>query len=96
MPWRTRRSATGARFRDELLWQEYARHLYARVGAASGAALRREQPIPGEPVGGRAVAGADALRRAHGGRTARRRLAGQPDQDVAGLPMERARRCGLA
>jgi len=28
------------KFRDELLWQEYARHLYARVGARTGAALR--------------------------------------------------------
>lgn len=42
------------RFRDELLWQEYSRHLYARVGRASGAPLRREQPTPtagwtGEP-----------------------------------------------
>ena len=32
------------RYRDELLWQEYARHLYARVGEASGSALRNEQP----------------------------------------------------
>ena len=31
-----------AKFRDELLWQEYARHLYARVGAATGRALRHE------------------------------------------------------
>ena len=30
------------KFRDELLWQEYARHLYARVGAASGESLRFE------------------------------------------------------
>jgi deoxyribodipyrimidine photo-lyase len=28
------------KFRDELLWQEYARHLYARVGAVSGESLR--------------------------------------------------------
>ncbi|WP_375498557.1 FAD-binding domain-containing protein [uncultured Jatrophihabitans sp.] len=35
------------RYRDELLWQEYARHLYARVGAANGSALRREQPRSG-------------------------------------------------
>ena len=28
------------KFRDELLWQEYARHLYARVGTASRASLR--------------------------------------------------------
>jgi deoxyribodipyrimidine photo-lyase len=32
------------RFRDELLWQEYARHLYARLGPATGRPLRREQP----------------------------------------------------
>ncbi len=32
------------RYRDELLWQEYARHLYARVGRAHGEALRYEQP----------------------------------------------------
>jgi len=29
-----------AKFRDELAWQEYARHLYARMGAATGASLR--------------------------------------------------------
>lgn len=28
------------RFRDELLWQEYARHLYARVGPANAQPLR--------------------------------------------------------
>lgn len=28
------------RFRDELLWQEYARHLYARLGRVTGNALR--------------------------------------------------------
>ena len=36
------------RYRDELLWQEYARHLYARTGPALGHALRREQPRPGD------------------------------------------------
>ena len=30
------------RFRDELLWQEYARHWYARHGARSGRGIRRE------------------------------------------------------
>ena len=30
------------RYRDELLWQEYARHLYARVGSATRHGLRRE------------------------------------------------------
>lgn len=29
-----------AKFRDELLWQEYARHLYARVGKSSAQPLR--------------------------------------------------------
>jgi deoxyribodipyrimidine photo-lyase len=29
------------KFRDELLWQEYARHWYARLGARTGRALRR-------------------------------------------------------
>ncbi|MDJ0849960.1 MAG: FAD-binding domain-containing protein [Myxococcota bacterium] len=38
------------RFRDELLWQEYARHLYARLGERTREALRAESP-PGE--GGR-------------------------------------------
>lgn len=28
------------KFRDELLWQEYARHLYARCGTATGRSLR--------------------------------------------------------
>lgn len=37
------------RYRDELLWQEYARHLYARVGAANGQALTRAQPTPARP-----------------------------------------------
>lgn len=32
------------KYRDELLWQEFARHLYARVGQASGQALTRAQP----------------------------------------------------
>ncbi|GAA3705257.1 hypothetical protein GCM10022204_23400 [Microlunatus aurantiacus] len=35
------------KFRDELLWQEYARHLYARVGRAIRRPLRRE-PAVGE------------------------------------------------
>ena len=29
------------KFRDELLWQEYARHWYARLGRATGSPLRR-------------------------------------------------------
>ncbi|NIZ89986.1 FAD-binding domain-containing protein [Kineococcus rubinsiae] len=38
-----------AKFRDELLWQEYARHLYARVGAANAQPLRFEAPVPATP-----------------------------------------------
>ncbi|MET3803709.1 deoxyribodipyrimidine photo-lyase [Nakamurella sp. UYEF19] len=34
-----------SRYRDELLWQEYSRHLYARVGRESGEALSRAQPM---------------------------------------------------
>ena len=30
------------RFHDELLWQEYARHWYARLGSATAAPLRRD------------------------------------------------------
>ena len=33
------------KFRDELLWQEYARHLYARLGRRTGRALRYEPPV---------------------------------------------------
>jgi deoxyribodipyrimidine photo-lyase len=33
-------TADVTKFRDELLWQEYARHLYARMGTATRAALR--------------------------------------------------------
>ncbi|PUA81008.1 FAD-binding domain-containing protein [Nocardioides currus] len=34
------------RFRDELLWQEYARHLYARVGSRTRDPLRFHPPRP--------------------------------------------------
>ena len=37
------------RYRDELLWQEFARHLYARVGQDLGRALRTEQPHAARP-----------------------------------------------
>ena len=36
------------KFRDELLWQEYARHLYARVGVALHRNLRFASPWAGE------------------------------------------------
>ena len=32
------------KFRDELMWQEYARHVYARLGSRTRSALRFEQP----------------------------------------------------
>ncbi len=34
------------KYRDELLWQEYARHVYARLGADTTRAYRAEQPRP--------------------------------------------------
>lgn len=37
------------KFRDELLWQEYARHLYARVGKSTAGALRYEPSRASEP-----------------------------------------------
>ena len=37
------------RYRDELLWQEFARHLYARVGASLGRPLRYGQPAAADP-----------------------------------------------
>ncbi|MEM9565174.1 MAG: FAD-binding domain-containing protein [Actinomycetota bacterium] len=38
------------KFRDELLWQEYARHWYARLGRATGAPVRhRLDDLPGPP-----------------------------------------------
>jgi deoxyribodipyrimidine photo-lyase len=39
-------SADVSKFRDELLWQEYARHLYARVGYATAHELRFDLPDP--------------------------------------------------
>ncbi|WP_111765311.1 FAD-binding domain-containing protein [Nakamurella deserti] len=38
------------RYRDELLWQEFARHLYARVGGANGEALKNLQPTTRSPT----------------------------------------------
>ena len=37
--------ADRTKFRDELLWQEYARHLYARLGDALAHPLRYEPPV---------------------------------------------------
>ncbi|WP_370247116.1 FAD-binding domain-containing protein [Nocardioides sp.] len=37
------------KYRDELLWQEYARHLYARVGRDSARPYRAEQPRVAQP-----------------------------------------------
>ena len=41
-----------AKFRDELLWQEYARHVYARLGRELRRPLRYAPPAPGAPWGG--------------------------------------------
>jgi deoxyribodipyrimidine photo-lyase len=62
--WRAAADAPAAdrdRFRDELLWQEYARHLQARLGPRLGSALRHE-PV-GEAL---ATAAADPWERARG------------------------------
>jgi len=47
------------RFRDELLWQEYARHVYARLGSRAAEGLRHQHPgtavdshADGDPDGG--------------------------------------------
>ena len=48
------------KFRDELRWQEYARHLYARLGSATAAPLRRAPSSQDAPaVGVGAAAGWD-------------------------------------
>jgi deoxyribodipyrimidine photo-lyase len=48
------------RFRDELLWQEHARHLYARVGTHNARGLRRSLMGTPWPAGERPPARADA------------------------------------
>ncbi len=45
-----------AKFRDELLWQEYARHVYARLGSDNRKPLRFRPPRSSEPP---AAAGLD-------------------------------------
>jgi len=44
--------ADRSKYRDELLWQEYARHLYARLGPAMGTSLRTQPPVwsTGDPA----------------------------------------------
>jgi hypothetical protein len=99
------------RFRDELLWQEYARHVYARLGRRTGAPLRNTLTPPNssagcaaprsehqsEPrsVGGRAH-GRDGVHDARAGRARPGRLAREPDADVGRIPLERAGRRRLA
>ena len=51
-----------SRFRDELLWQEYARHLYARLGTATRHSLRFSVPERGSTDVDRAHGGPDANR----------------------------------
>ncbi|MCR9093736.1 MAG: deoxyribodipyrimidine photolyase [bacterium] len=53
-----------AKFRSELLWQEYARHLYARIGRASGRSLRFAAVERGAGrMGARASAGMACIER---------------------------------
>lgn len=40
------------RYREELMWQEYSRHVYARAGRATREPLRRGQPVPAGPWSG--------------------------------------------
>ena len=42
-------AADRRKFVDELWWQEYARHLYARVGTRNAAPLRREPAVAATP-----------------------------------------------
>ena len=42
-------AADRRKFVDELQWQEYTRHLYARVGASNRAPLRREPTVAAAP-----------------------------------------------
>ncbi|MFK7917457.1 MAG: FAD-binding domain-containing protein [Ilumatobacter sp.] len=37
------------KFRDELMWQEFARHWYARLGDRTASGIRRDQVAPTEP-----------------------------------------------
>ena len=52
------------RYRDELLWQEYARHLYARLGGATRRGVRHE--LTGTPWDGAVPASHDAHSGARG------------------------------
>ncbi|MBC7374720.1 MAG: deoxyribodipyrimidine photolyase, partial [Frankiales bacterium] len=38
-------AADRTKYRDELLWQEYARHVYARLGSSMGSSLRTAPPV---------------------------------------------------
>ncbi len=49
------------KFRDELLWQEYARHLYARVGTAMRSPLRYQPIGDGTPDLDRTMACIDSV-----------------------------------
>lgn len=39
-------SGDRSKYRDELLWQEYARHWYARLGTRTRAGVRNDVPVP--------------------------------------------------
>ncbi len=42
--------ADTAKYRSELLWQEYARHWYARLGRRTGRGIRAEIPVDDEAI----------------------------------------------
>ncbi len=91
------------RFRDELLWQEFARHWYARLGSATGAALRKTHPdyepgpdheprstgseATGSEVTGPVVAGSAAVRASGSGPMSDAEVAAGWDQDMACLEL---------
>ena len=49
------------KYRDELLWQEYARHVYARLGARTAEGLRHELPAADDVAWDRSMACIDAV-----------------------------------
>ena len=89
------------RFRIELLWQEYARHWYARLGPATRQSLRyqrHERRRTLQPVYLVAIGHTGGPSRPQGGTNkwaawrsrrepVRRRLAGRPDPSLDGIPV---------
>ena len=88
-------AADRRKFVDELWWQEYTRHLYARVGTRNAAPLRRPPAIAAPPwpdaIRDDMVCLAERARRARTDRLAR-----EPDPDVVGVALVRSGRSRLA